>query len=435
MSITVPPNRDAVYFNKPAAQIPELKDMIGINALSTDDAYLVGLSGIGIDGSTKMIKQVFKHIRVFSPSNKDFRYTHPVAGCPVQECPITIIEQRPKGNIFLESELTSTITMSNLRLVVDDGSKLPTLANAQTTAKVIFPVIKSNGEVELRTQATNGIYGNVYVNYMNTNYSHVKNLRTLYGCPITMALDLTGNVLLPSEASVRSFPKSWFLKEDWGDPNKADFTSVGYQAQAIYTIRSLFMMNRYGVTCATWYQTFDDKNVADCPFAHFGGGVWKNGFSPNNTSPKYIFKALDKFIQKAGNLKFHYALKEWEGDNKDVFAYILEENNTPKYMVAWRAKDVKDKTIAQMQALSQVENINITVNGVNYGADYSQPQNWWQLDGENNTPIDPSVYNPATGSYKLSPIPILIPIENFCNENSFAVGTLNIPAGNYDVAK
>ncbi len=94
-----------------------------------------------------------------------------------------------------------------------------------------------------------------------------------------------------------------------GEPIKKDAMGVGFETQAIYTIRSLLMMSRYGVTKATWYQAFDDKGVANCPFAHFGGGIWKNRFDANPTNTKYIFKAFDKFIQKAGNLKFHYALR------------------------------------------------------------------------------------------------------------------------------
>jgi hypothetical protein len=645
----IPKTKTAANFGKLDADIPRIKDMIGVNALSTDDAGFELYKGLGVDGAFKNVNQIFKHIRVFTPSNKDFRYTHQIEPCiytnpddgttSTGECQITIAQQRPLGNIFMDNEIGGN-DISNLCLVIDDFSKLPTGANLNSYTKFLSPVIQSSAgnPIQIREKATGGAYGNVYLNYLNTNYIHIRDLRIKYGSPLTLAFDLTASVLKPAEQASYGFPNNWFLEADWGNtderrrlnakayakmiartyaptaadvPNQSQYpylpvvdmievgnepwgysnastyhailqgfiegideyyqndatnkikilpaafqanraengtaanssddatwkdymntricsstksslvginihpysnditdniagnyfkkrliaypeqtsadnaqvqsrflyllnawqwlnansmkkqdlyasefgwdsdtegvvcnestqigsiTSVGYFAQAIYTIRSMFMMSRYGVKRATWYELKDDKGIK-CPFAHFGGGIWKNQANP--TTPKYIFKALDKLIAKAGDLKFHYALKEWEGNNKDVFAYILEENNTPKYMVAWRAVDVKDKTIAQMQALSQVENINITVNGVNYGADYSQPQNWWQLDGENNTPINPSVYNPATGAYKLSPIPILIPIKSFCNENSFAMTSNNvtIPAGTIAVSQ
>jgi hypothetical protein len=629
---TIPKTKFPSNFGKVDAEIPRIKDIIGVNALSTDDEGFENYKGIGVDGALRNASAIFKHIRVFTPSNKDFRYTHPNNLCTytrpngttyTAECQISIADQRPLGNILKFDEIIDD-NISNLRLVIDPSSGLPFDANGQSTAKFLYPVIQTNSStspIQIREKAA-GNYKDVYLNYLNTNYIHIRDLRKKYGRSLTLAFDLTATVLFPVEQANYKFPNNWFLEADWGnsderrrlnakayakmiartyaptaadvpnqpsylpvvdmievgnepwgysnastyhailqgfiegideyyqndathkikilpaafqanraengttanssddatwkdymntrickstrgslvganvhpysndisdnvyyfkkrliaypeqtsanntqvqskflyllnawqwlndnpmkkqdlyvsefgwdsdtdgvtcnDTQKTGTTSVGYYAQAIYTTRSMLMMNRYGVKRATWYQLKDDKGI-NCPFAHFGGGVWKD--QTNAANPKYIFKALDKLIAKAGNLKFHYALKEWEGNNKDVFAYILEENNTPKYMVAWRAVDVKDKTIAQMQALSQVENINITINGVNYGANYSQPQNWWQLDGENNTPIDPSVYNPATGSYKLSPIPILIPIKSFCNENSFAMTSNNV---------
>ena len=210
------------------------------------------------------------------------------------------------------------------------------------------------------------------------------------------------------------------------------YPAVGAITQSIYVMRNLLMMGRYGVQKATLYEAINDGSV--CGYAYHKSGVWDE-----SNQPKYIFKALDKFMEKIGSSKFHFALRE---DNNGVFSYILEENGQPKYMVAWRAMDINNASNSQslQQLISGKESneaINITLNGTTFLPDVSQ--SWWQLDGENNTPITPSVYNPSSGVFKLSPVPIVIPIVALCSANTFTpstvTGTKTLATGTTEVSQ
>jgi hypothetical protein len=204
---------------------------------------------------------------------------------------------------------------------------------------------------------------------------------------------------------------------------------VGMKTQAIYTIRNTLMMGRYGVKHANLYHIEDDPTVG-CGFAYFTSGVFDT-----KRSPKYIFKALENFVKKTGNTKFHYALRE---DPNDVHAYILEEQNQPKYMVAWLARDINyaddSKTLSQVIALGgadladgigALKTVNISFNGRTFSPDASLP--WYRLDGETAAALNQSTYF-VGGQYKLSPVPILIPIKESCIVDTQAPIFSNCPA-------
>jgi hypothetical protein len=204
---------------------------------------------------------------------------------------------------------------------------------------------------------------------------------------------------------------------------------VGMKTQAIYTIRNVLMMGRYGVKNANLYHIEDDPTVG-CGFAYFTSGVFDT-----KRSPKYIFKALENFIKKTGNTKFHYALRE---DPNDVHAYILEEGDQPKYMVAWLARDINyaddSKTLSQVIALGgadladgvgALKSINLNFNSRTFTPDATLP--WYRLDGETSAALNQSTYF-VGGQYKLSPVPILIPIKESCTVDSQAPVFTNCPA-------
>jgi HYR domain/GEVED domain len=215
----------------------------------------------------------------------------------------------------------------------------------------------------------------------------------------------------------------------WDSDGCTTDRAVGMKTQAIYTIRNLLMMGRYGVKKANLYQIEDDPN-AGCGFAYFSSGVFNT-----KRAPKYIFKALENFVQKTGATKFHYALRE---DANDVHAYILEQQDKPKYMVAWLARNINyaddTKTLSQVIALGgadlsdgvgALKNIELTFNGKNYTPDATLP--WYRLDGETTAPLSKTTYF-VGGQYKLSPVPILIPIVESCNPDSQAPVFANCPA-------
>jgi hypothetical protein len=214
--------------------------------------------------------------------------------------------------------------------------------------------------------------------------------------------------------------KNLYITEfGWDSDGCTPDKAVGMKTQAIYTIRNLLMMGRYGVKKANLYQIEDDPN-AGCGFAYFSSGVFDT-----KRTPKYIFKALENFIQKTGATKFHYALRE---DPNDVHAYILETNNQPKCMVAWLARDINyvddTKTLSQVIALGgadlsdgvgALKPISLNFNGKNYTPDATLP--WYRLDGETAGPLSINTYF-VGGQYKLSPVPILIPIVESCNPDA-----------------
>ena len=224
--------------------------------------------------------------------------------------------------------------------------------------------------------------------------------------------------------------KNIFITEfGWDSEGCSPDQSVGVKTQAIYTIRNLLMMGRYGVKRANLYQIEDDPSVG-CGYAYFASGVWSTA-----KNPKYIFKALENFVQKAGGTKFHYALRE---DPNDVFAYILETQEQPKYMVAWLARNINytndNLSLPQViqlggadlsDGIGALKTINISFNGKTYNPDASQP--WYSLDGESIKPLTQSTYL-VNGQYKLSPVPILIPITESCSPDAQAPIFANCPA-------
>ncbi len=182
---------------------------------------------------------------------------------------------------------------------------------------------------------------------------------------------------------------------------------LGSITQAVYNIRSILMMQRYGINRAFLYEAVDDP--AACGYAFQTCGVWKT-----DKTSKYQFAALEKFMRIAGDTKFHCCLKEV---NNDVNSYILEDKNgVPKYMVAWLAQNINDltttKTLAQIIAMNGQgsRSIPLIFDGKTYMPDVSNTAAWCQLDGE-TSPFVPNSFYDGT-NFILSAIPIIIPIKN-----------------------
>ena len=203
--------------------------------------------------------------------------------------------------------------------------------------------------------------------------------------------------------------QDFYLTEFGFDSEKCyDGIGVGSITQAVYNIRSILMMQRYGVHRAFLYEAVDDP--AACGYAFQSCGVWKT----DRTTSKYQFAALEKFMRIAGDTKFHCCLKE--ADN-DVFSFILEDKTgVPKYMVAWMAQSINDpdntKSLADIIALNgkSKRSIPLTFGGKTYYPDLNNTSAWCQLDGETN-PFSPSSFYDGT-NFILSAVPIIIPIQN-----------------------
>ena len=203
--------------------------------------------------------------------------------------------------------------------------------------------------------------------------------------------------------------QDFYLTEFGFDSEKCyDGIGVGSITQAVYNIRSILMMQRYGVHRAFLYEAVDDP--AACGYAFQSCGVWKT----DRTTSKYQFAALEKFMRIAGDTKFHCCLKE--ADN-DVFSYILEDKTgVPKFMVAWMAQSINDadntKSLSDIIALNGKSKraIPLTFDGKTYYPDVNNTISWCQLDGETNPFAPASFYDGS--NFILSAVPIIIPIRD-----------------------
>ncbi len=203
--------------------------------------------------------------------------------------------------------------------------------------------------------------------------------------------------------------QDFYLTEFGFDSDKCyDGIGVGSITQAVYNIRSILMMQRYGVHRAFLYEAVDDP--AACGYAFQSCGVWKT----DRTTSKYQFAALEKFMRIAGDTKFHCCLKE--ADN-DVFSYILEDKTgVPKFMVAWMAQSINDadntKSLTDIIALNGKSKrvIPLTFDGKTYYPDVNNTGAWCQLDGETNPFAPASFYDGS--NFILSAVPIIIPIRD-----------------------
>ncbi len=187
--------------------------------------------------------------------------------------------------------------------------------------------------------------------------------------------------------------------------NCTNSLSVGRITQSIYNVRSILMLQRYGVQRAFLYEALDDP--AACGYAFQSSGVWKT-----DRTSKYQFAGLEKLIRIAGDYKFHVSLTEV---NNDVFSYILEDvNGAPKYLVAWLAQNINDdsntKTLANLIAINGQSKRAISLNfdGKTFLPDTKNTTGWFQLDGETNALVPGSYYDGT--NFTLSAVPIIVPI-------------------------
>jgi Secretion system C-terminal sorting domain/HYR domain len=196
---------------------------------------------------------------------------------------------------------------------------------------------------------------------------------------------------------------------------------VGKKTQAIYTIRNLLMMGRYGVQRASLYEAVDNDA---CQYAYHSSGTWTS-----TDAPKYLFYALENFNRRAGNLKFNYAISE---QDNGVYAFVLENNGVPSHLVAWLAKDINDRSnIKSLQDLITMSessgNIIGGTTGIVVGSTTYIPDAaglTYRLDGETASNVTNTYWTVGTNSYKLSGIPVLIPLKvgtlvgNTCNPDA-----------------
>ncbi len=188
---------------------------------------------------------------------------------------------------------------------------------------------------------------------------------------------------------------------------------VGEEAQALYIARAVLMLGRMGVCRSQVFELLDD-HLWECGFAYHSSGVWRNDGS---TTPKEARKVLLKLMHLIGETKFNFCIEE---TGEGTYAFILEEDGVPSYLIAWNGVGVnnQDWSTIESNVTSNVP-INLQINGIDFEPNLSAE--WHFIDANIDTdgsgvitnlyPISNtnSVYDGS--SFSLSPIPVLIPIN------------------------
>ncbi len=217
-------------------------------------------------------------------------------------------------------------------------------------------------------------------------------------------------------------------------------TGVGEDAQGNYLVRSILMLARFGAYRVHLYEAIDGF-VPTCDYAYHSSGVWRR--SGATVVEKSTKKTLHKFIHLAGSHKFNYKISEVSGG---LYAYTLEDaSGVPKYLVSWKAVDVKDQSWATIKSnITTNTAINLSINGTPYQVNTSA--SWYLLDDQITTDVNNAVtntfaiaqsdvYDAATTTFKIRPVPFLIPIiPTSCSNitNAGAIGASQNICAPYD---
>lgn len=206
-------------------------------------------------------------------------------------------------------------------------------------------------------------------------------------------------------------------------------TGVGEEAQGVYLVRSSLMLARMGAYRVHVYETIDGF-VPTCDYAYHSSGIWKR--SGNTVVEKNAKKTLHKFIHLAGSYKFNSKISEV---SDGLYAYTLEDAaGVPKYLVAWKAVGIKDQSWTTIKSnITNNQVINLNIGGTLYQVNTAA--SWYLLDDQittdvnglvtNTFPIAQSdVYDAATTTFKIRPVPFLIPISPSSCSNITNAGTI-----------
>jgi MYXO-CTERM domain-containing protein len=106
---------------------------------------------------------------------------------------------------------------------------------------------------------------------------------------------------------------------------------VSEHAQALYAVRGLMMLARWGVARAHWF-FYANLNSGSQLFARCG----LTGSADTNFEPKQSLEALLRVRQTLGDRVFVDVLQE----NDDAYVYVFgEADSTPTHVVAWLPVD------------------------------------------------------------------------------------------------
>lgn len=197
-----------------------------------------------------------------------------------------------------------------------------------------------------------------------------------------------------------NMPGTKILMSEWGwDSDGAGepcyhSECVSEEAQAMYAIRGLFMMDRLGVDRATWY-FYGNLPFGSSLYTRSGLTGSKNvGFAP-----KKSFYAVEHLLEKMGDSYFLEVIAE----DDDTWAYLYgDSTGKPTHVIAWRPVDANDGSTRQLEIKR------------GYIADSA-----WVYDGLANVPAQATLTKNKNGEMllDLGAAPMLIKLDSSATSN------------------
>lgn len=172
-----------------------------------------------------------------------------------------------------------------------------------------------------------------------------------------------------SSAVVRALPV-WLTEFGWdskryntatGQFNLPGSLGVGEEAQAVYLVRSVLMLSRWGIDKATIYQSVDDDfGVGNADNYNSSGMVkflYNGSGQVTNVIKKKSFHAMRKVKTLLGNHIYLDAISETDNG---TYAYILGDTlGKPTHLVIWTAKNINNNSAPQ----NNTQNVSVTLPG------------------------------------------------------------------------
>lgn len=172
---------------------------------------------------------------------------------------------------------------------------------------------------------------------------------------------------------------------------------VSEEAQAMYAVRGIFMLDRLGVDRATWYF------YANLPY---GSSLYTRsgltGSKNTNFAPKKAFYAIEHLLKKMGDSYFLEVIAE----NDNEWAYLYgDSTGRPTHLIAWKPTDANDAATSQLEVKR------------GFVADSA-----WKYDGLNNVPAQATLAKNKNGemTVNVSSAPVLIKLDS-SSTNNFAI--------------
>ena len=169
---------------------------------------------------------------------------------------------------------------------------------------------------------------------------------------------------------------------------------VSEEAQAMYALRGLFMLDRLGVDRATWY-FYANLKAATSRYARSG----LTGSSSTNFTPRKAFYAFEHLLEQMGDSYFLEVISE----NEDEWAYLYGDSlGKPTHIVAWKPLDANDSRSSQLEVKR------------GFVADSA-----WIYDGLNNTPTQTTLPKNKNGeiTINVTAAPVLIKLDSSSTSN------------------